>query len=241
MIIGLDRAFKPEWVYKILKLSKPGLKYKDLEPEFNAIIETRGIKSKKNIMTIVRRYYLNLYKKDGVEYFESNYLHELSVKYTFESIKPVLLFILMCRSEVARFIQEKINLKYLQSDNLDRRALYFSTVKKFGDRRIIRYVVGYYLKILEYFGIISSFKNNYQWKTKQIVCPNYILKDMILLYGALNIKKEINVQDFQNDVAFTYFDLSNLEDILREYNGKNWQYQKRLNSAKVILTTCSIK
>lgn len=52
MMIGLDRAFKPEWVYKMLKICKPGTKYKDLEPEFNSIIEIEGLKSKKNIMTL---------------------------------------------------------------------------------------------------------------------------------------------------------------------------------------------
>lgn len=237
MIIGLDRAFKPEWVYKILKLSKPGLKYKDLEPEFKAIIETKGLKSKKNIMTIVRRYYLNLKKLNGEEYFEKNYLHELSVKYTFESIKPILLFILLCRSEVVRFIQEKINLKYLHSDNLDRKALYFSTVEKYGDRRIVKYVVGYYLKILEYFGVLSDSKNSYKWKIKQIGCPSYIIKDLILLYGDINNKKEINIQDLKNEIAFTYFDLSNLEDALREFNGESWYYQKRTDTNKIIIKT----
>ena len=97
MIIGLDRAFKPEWVYKILKLSKPGLHYKDLEPEFNTIIETQGLKSKKNIMTIIRRYYLKLKKVNGFELFDNNYLHDISVKYTFDSIKPLLLFTLLFR------------------------------------------------------------------------------------------------------------------------------------------------
>lgn len=236
MIIGLDRAFKPEWVYKILKLSKPGLQYKNLEPEFNSIIEPQGLKSKKNIMTIIRRYYLNLTKVSGVEYFDTNYLHDISVKYTFDSIKPVLLFTLLSRSDVAQFIQEKINLKYLHTDGLDRRALYFSTVEKYGDRRIVKYVVGYYLKILEHFDIIVNSKDNYNWKSKKMVCPSYIIKDMILLYGAFNGKQEINTQGLKNETPFTYIDLSNLEDTLREFNGEYWRYQKRPDSNRVIIT-----
>ena len=236
MIIGLDRSFKPEWVYRILKLSKPGLRYKDLEPEFNSIIEPQGLKSKKNILTIIRRYYLKLRKTNGIEYFDSNYLHDISIKYTFDSIKPLLLFTLLCRCDVARFIQEKINLKYLHTDSLDRKALYFSTMQKYGDRRIVKYAVGYYLKILEHFGIIRISKNNYIWKSKKLNCPNYIIRDIILLDAAFSKKQEINSQDFKNDTSFTYIDLSNLEDILREFNAESWRYQKRTDSNRIIIT-----
>lgn len=236
MIIGLDRAFKPEWVYKILKLSKPGLRYRDLEPEFNAIIETQGQKSKKNIMTIIRRYYLKLKRVGGVELFDNNYLHDISVEYTFESIKPLLLFTLLCRSDVAQFIQEKINLKYLHNGSVDRQALYFSTVEKYGDRRIVRYVVGYYLKILENFGILKRSRNKYTWVIKKMNCPSYILKDMLLLYGAFTGRREVNTQDLKNDASFSYIDLSNLEDVLREFNSKYWQYQKRADTNRIIIT-----
>lgn len=235
MIIGIDRAFKPEWVYKILKLSKPGLRYKDLEPEFNAIIETQGLKSKKNIMTIIRRYYLKLKKVNGFELFDNNYLHDISVEYTFDSIKPLLLLTLLCRSDVARFIQEKINLKYMHNGDLDRQALYFSTVEKYGDRRIVRYVVGYYLKILEHFGILEGSKNTYQWLVKKMICPSYVVRDMVLLYGAFSGKQEINTQDLKNETPFTYVDLSNLEDVLREFNGECWRYQKMADSNRIII------
>jgi hypothetical protein len=236
MIIGLDRAFKPEWVYKIVKLSKPGLKYKDLEQEFNSIIEVRGLKSKKNIMTIIRRYYLKLQKKEGEEYFANNYLQELSTKYSFDSMKPILIFTLLCRSEVARFIQDKINLKYLHNGNLDRSALYVSTMQKYGDRRIVKYVVGYYLKILEYFDIIKISGKQYEWKSKKMTSTNYMIKDMILLYGAFTKKKELTLQEIVGATSFTFIDLSHIEDVLREFNAEAWNYQKRIDSNRIIIT-----
>lgn len=235
-MIGLDRSFKPEWVYKILKLSKPGLKYKDLEPEFNSIIEIDGLKSKKNIMTIIRRYYLRLHRKEGMEFFDNNYLHDISIKYSFDSIKPILLFTLICRSDIARFIQDKINLKYLHNGHIDRLALYQSTMQKYGDRRVVKYAVGYYLTILEYFDIISINGNKYEWKIKKQNCTNYLIKEMILLYSAFTKKQEINVQDLINDTSFTYVDLSQIEDVLREFNADSWNYQKRIDSNKLIIT-----
>jgi hypothetical protein len=186
-------------------------------------------------MTIVRRYYLKLKKVNGVEFFDNNYLHDISVEYTFDSIKPLLLFTLLCRSDVARYLQEKINLKYLPNGGLDRQALYFSTVEKYGDRRIVRYVVGYYLKILEHFNIIKRSKNNYTWITKKMNCPSYIMKDMVLLFGAFTGRQEVNTQDLKNETSFSYVDLSNLEDVLREFNGKYWQYQKRADTNRIVI------
>ncbi|MBU0460859.1 MAG: hypothetical protein KJ771_08710 [Nanoarchaeota archaeon] len=235
MMIGLDRSFKPEWVYKILKLSKPGQKYKDLEPEFNSIIEIDGLKSKKNIMTIIRRYYLRLYRKNGEEFFDKNHLYWLSIKYSFDTIKPLLLFILLCRCDIAKFIQEKINLKYLHNGHLDRQALYISAMQKYGDRRVVKYAVGYYLRILQDFDILDPNKKGYVWLNKKVDCPSYLLKEMVLLYGAYLNLKEINVQTMINSTPFTYITTSGIEDVLREYNSSEWAYQKRLNATKIII------
>lgn len=235
MIIGLDRSFKPEWVYKILKLSKPGKRYKDLESEFNNIIEIQGLKSKKNIMTIIRRYYLKMYRKSGEEFFDKNYLYELSIKYSFDTIKPLLLFVLLCRCDVARFIQGKINLKYLHNGNIARQELYISTVQKYGDRRVVKYAVGYYLKILQDFNILNSNNKEYMWLNKKLDCPGYLLKDMVLLYGAYLNLKEINTQEMVNSIPFTYIITSEIENVFREYNSIDWAYQKRLNANKIII------
>lgn len=235
MMIGLDRAFKPEWIYKILRKSKPGTKYKDIESEFNLIIEIEGLKSKKNIMTIIRRYYLKLYKKNGEEFFDKNYLYELSLKYSFDTMSPLLLFVLLCRCDIAKFLQEKINLKFLHNGSIDRQSLLTSARSKYGDRRIIKYAVGYYLKILQHFNILDPNNKSYVWLNKKINCPNYLIKEMILIYGAYLNLKEINVQDIINSIPFTYIITSRIEDVLREYNSSEWAYQKRLNANKIII------
>jgi len=235
MIIGLDRAYKPEWVWKILKLSKPGLSYQEVELQFNSIIEMEGLKSKKNIMTIIRRYYLRLNKKEGKEYFDKNYLHDLAIKYSFDSIKPILLFVLLCKCDIARHLQNKINLKYLHNGFIDRQELLESARQKYGDRRIVQYAVGYYLTILHHFGIIEFKDNQVVWVKKKLESANYLIKDMIVVYADHKQKKEINAQELNDEVAFTYTDLTHLDDVLKEFNSRNWHYQKRLDSSKIII------
>jgi hypothetical protein len=235
MMIGLDRSFKPEWVYKILRISKPGTKYRDLEPEFNSIIEIEGLKSKKNIMTIIRRYYLKLYKKNGEEFFDENELYDFSLKYSFDTLKPLLLFVLLCKCEIAKFIQEKINLRYLHNGHLNRQALYISTMQKYGDRRVVKYAVGYYLRILQDFDILDHKKKEYVWLNKKLEIPNYLLKEIIVLYSRYNKLQEINVPDLIHSIPLTYIDTLKMEDVLREYNSEEWSYQKRLGSNKIII------
>ena len=59
---------------------------------------------------------------------------------------------------------------------------------------------------------------------------------MLILYSHIHDRYEIDVLRIQDDVAFSLFDLSNLENVLMEYNGKEWAYQKRVDTKKVIIT-----
>lgn len=236
MIIGLDRSFKPRWVYKILQLSEPGIEYKELKPKFFDIIEYEGIKSKKNVLTVIQRYYLKLEKKGKQYYISENYLHDLSLKYSFESFKPLLLFVLICKCPIAQFIQEKINLLFVDQEKIDSKLLLDQSKKIYGDRKIVKYAVGYYLTILSYFDILIKSRSGYTWKNKKLNVPNYIIKEMLLFYAKSIERNEIDILDIQYEVAFSLFNLSKLENILMEYNALDWVYQKRLDSNKIIIT-----
>lgn len=240
MIIGLDRAFKPEWVYKILKLAKPGREYSEIEPDIFGIIEYDGIKSKKNTMTIIKRYFLETEKIKGKEIIKENYLHDLSLKYLYESLKPVLLFVFLCKCEIARFIQKKINLMFGNNGEFDSKVLLYQVIKAHGDRRSTRYAVMYYLTILSYFDILNKTGKDYSWKTHRIYCPEYIIKEMIILFANSIHQNEIKVSQINEEVAFSLYDISRIEDVLREYNSKNWIYQKRLDSARIIITSKNV-
>lgn len=235
-MVGLDRSFKPKWVYKMLQLAKPGLEFKKVEPQFFELIEYSGSKSKKNVLTVIKRYYFQITKKEGKEYFLDDYLHYLSKKYSYESLKPVLLFVLINRCSLANFLQYKINLLFSDQNLIDSKILHKQAKKIYGDRKIVSNAVGYYLKILSYFDILNKNKSNYSWNQKQIKVPDHILKEMLILYSHIHDRYEIDVLRIQDDVAFSLFDLSDLENVLMEYNGNEWAYQKRIDTKKIIIT-----
>lgn len=235
MIVGLDRAIKPEWIYRILKLSRPGTDYRELEPQFFSLIDLEGLRSKKNILKIIRRYFLNIKKIRGVEYIDENQLHDLCVQYSYDSIKPLFLFVLLSKCEIAQFIQSKINLMFACNGKIDSGLLLANVKKTYGDRRIVRYSVSYYLTILTYFEILEKQGKSYHWKTYKIVCTNPILKEILLVYANLFQKQEIDLAEIYENIIFSLFDLTNLEDTIREYNSKEWKYQRRLDSNKIII------
>ncbi|MFA0847814.1 MAG: hypothetical protein ACC614_09590 [Methanobacterium formicicum] len=236
MIVGLDRSFQPKWVYKMLQLAEPGLEFKKVEPQFLDLVEYSGSKSKINVLTVIRRYYIQIVKKDGKEYFGDNYLHNLSLNYSYNSLKPVLLFVLINECPIAQFLQSKINLLFIDQEFVESKVLHKHAKKIYGDRKVVTYAVGYYLTILSYFDILEKHKNSYSWKKRQLMVPDHILKEMLILYSHINDRYEIDVLRISDDVAFSLFDLSNLENVLMEYNGKEWAYQKRVDTKKVIIT-----
>ena len=233
-MIGLDKPFKPEWIYKILRLSKPGTQYQELKSDFEDIIHFRGKEAKRKSLTVIKRYYLELDKVKGKEYIKENVLHDLALKYSFETMKPLLLFVLLLKCDIAKFIQKKINLMF-SNGKVDSLVLLSDARKNYGDRRIIRYAVSYYLTILGHFEVLKKVKSSYTWRDRKLSCPNYLLREMILLYAKESSTSEIELAKLKDDVVFSLFDLSDLEDVLREYNSKDWVYQKRLDCAKIIV------
>ena len=234
MSIGLYDSFDPSSVYKVLQYSAPGLEYKTTEPNLLSLIESKGLRSKKNALKMIRRYYLKLDRKAGVEYFSNNYLRDLSIQYSLESIKPILLFTLICRAKLYGSFKKKLISGIFNSDKIDRQALVRSAIEKYGDRIVVKRAVYSYLEILKNFSLIAKDES---WNIKKENCPNYILRSMILLFSKFSGKREINVQDICNEISFTYIDLSPIEDTLREFNTIDWSYQKRTDSKKIIIKT----
>lgn len=235
-MVGLDRSFKPRWVYNMLKLAKPGVEFKELESQFMDIIEYGGLKSKKNVLTIIRRYYLQLDQKDRKYYFSDNYLHELSLKYSYESLKPLLLFTLLSRCPITRFLQGKINLLFKDQKYIDSQILLKHAQKEYGDRKVVKYAVGYYLIILSYFDVLNKDKSKYTWKNHKLSISDLILKEILLIYSQILERSEIDISCIYDDIAFSVFDINNLDNVLMDYNAIDWVYQKRVATRKIIIT-----
>lgn len=235
MIIGLDKVFKPVWVYKILQLSKSGNDFVEVKDEFLDIIEYDGKVAKRKTLTIIKRYYLKIERKGNKYYFRKNYLHDLSLKYSFESMKPILLFVLLFNCPIAKFLQSKINVLFIDQKIINNKLLNEHAKETYGDRRVVSFAVNYYLTILSYFDIFNKEKDKYSWKNKKINLPNHILKEILILYAQLKNDFEIDIATFQEETQLSLFNLENLESTLMEYNSVDWVYQKRFDSKKVII------
>jgi hypothetical protein len=235
MIIGLDKVFKPIWTYKILQLSKPGIEVSQLKDRFFDIIEYGGETAKKKTLTIIKRYYLNIERKGNKFYFNQNYLHDLSLKYSYESLKPLLLFVLLNNCPITGFLQSKINILFIDQEIVDNNVLREHAKENYGDRRIINFAVNYYLTILSYFDILNKEKDKYYWKNKKLNIPNHIFKELLIVYAQLRNDFEIDIIQIYEEVQFSLFNLDNLESVLMEYNSIDWIYQKRFDSKKIIV------
>ncbi|MFC1718883.1 hypothetical protein ACFL6S_34850, partial [Candidatus Poribacteria bacterium] len=208
--------------------------YQEIKSDFEDIIHFSGKEAKRKTLTVIKRYYLELDKVKGKEFIKENVLHDLALKYSFETMKPLLLFVLLLKCDIAQFIQKKINLMF-NNGKVDSLILLSDARKNYGDRRIVRFAVSYYLTVLGHFGVLSKKNSKYTWKQRKLNCPDYLMREMILLYARVSSISEIELAKLKDEVAFSFLDLSYIEDVLREYNSKDWVYQKRLDSAKIIV------
>ena len=235
MIVGIDRSFKPFWVYKILQMCTPDIEYSTIEPEVLDVVEYKGVRSKSNVVSVLKRYYLDLERKDNKLWTTNNYLHYLSKELSFESMKPILLFTLLQRCEMAQFLQNKLKTLFIDQEIIDSSVIQKYAIEEFGDRSNVKKAVNYYLTILSYFDILEKEGRKFKWVNKRLILSDHILKEILITYAYLRDNYEIDISEIHNNIAFSLFDLSNLETILMKYNSESWVYQNRFDSKKVIV------
>lgn len=244
MIVGIDRSFKPIWVYKILQKIEPNVEFSIIKDELLDIIEYKGNRSKENVLQVIKRFYLNLEKRpgEGSKLFTTeNYLHYLSKDLSFESMKPILAFTLLQNAEIAQFLHKKLNTMFIDQEIIDPIVLQKYAKDELGDRSNVKKAVNYYLTILSDFNILEKHGKKFKWANKKLVLSNHILKEVLVTYAYLRDIYEIDIGDVYENIAFSIFDLSNLETVLMEYNNESWVYQNRFDSKKVIVKKSVVK
>lgn len=235
MIVGIDRSFKPIWVYKILQMCTPNVEYSTIEDDILDVVEYKGIRSKSNVVSVLKRFYLRLEKRQNKLWTSNNYLHYLSKELSFDSIKPILLFTLLQECEMAQFLQNKLKTMFIDQEIIDPIIIQKYAKEEFGDRSNVKKAVNYYLTILSYFDILEKEGRKFKWLNKKLILSNHILREILITYAFLRNNYEIDIGEIQENIVFSLFDLSNLETILMEYNNKYWIYQNRFDSKKVIV------
>lgn len=235
MIVGIDRSFKPIWVYKILQMCVPNIEYSTIEKDALNIVEYKGNRSKENVLQVIKRFYLRLEKKGNKLWTTNNYLHFLSKELSFESMKPILLFTLLHECEMAQFLQNKLKTMFIDQEIIDPIIIQKYAKDEFGDRSNVKKAVNYYLTILSYFDILEKEGRKFKWLNNKLILINHILREILVTYAFLRDIYEIDVTEIHESISFSLFDLSNLETVLMEYNNEYWVYQNRFDSKKVIV------
>lgn len=244
MIVGIDRSFKPIWVYKILQKLEPNVEFSTIEDEILDVIEYKGNRSKQNVLSVLKRFYLRLEKRPGEGsklYTTENYLHYLSKELSFESMKPVLAFTLLENSEMAQFLHKKLKTMFHDQEIIDPIILQKYATDELGDRSNVKKAVNYYLTILSDFDILEKEGRKFKWANQKLILSNHILKEILITYAFLRDNYEIDVNEIHENIAFSIFDLSHLETVLMEYNNEFWAYQNRFDSKKVIVKKSVVK
>ena len=235
MIVGIDRSFKPIWVYKILQMCVPNVEYSTIEKDALDVVEYKGNRSKVNVVKVLKRYYLNLEKRGTKLWTTNNYLHYLSKELSLDSMKPILLFTLIQNCEMAQFLQNKLKTMFIDQEIIEPTIIQKYAKDEVGDRSNVKKAVNYYLTILSYFDILEKEGRKFKWLNKKLILSNHILREVLVTYAYLRDNFEIDVAEIQENIAFSLFDLSNLETVLMEYNNEYWVYQNRFDSKKVIV------
>lgn len=235
MIVGIDRSFKPIWVYKILQMCTPNVEYSEIEDDILDVVEYKGNRSKVNVVKVIKRYYLNLEKKGTKLWTTNNYLHYLSKELSLESMKPILMFTLIQESEMAQFLQNKLKTMFIDQEIIEPMIIQKYAKDEIGDRSNVKKAVNYYLTIISYFDVLEKEGRTFKWLNKKLILSNHILREILITYAYLRNNYEIDISEIQENIAFSLFDLSNLETVLMEYNNEYWVYQNRFDSKKVIV------
>ena len=235
MIVGIDRSFKPIWVYKILQMCKPNVEYSTIENDVLDVVEYKGSRSKENVLVVLKRFYLRLEKRGNKLRTTNNYLHYLSKELSFDSMKPILLFTLLQECEMAQFLQNKLKTMFIDQEIIEPTIIQKYAKDEVGDRSNVKKAVNYYLTILSYFDVLEKEGRKFKWSNKKLIFSNHILREILITYAYLRDNYEIDVSEIQENIAFSLFDLSNLETVLMEYNNEYWVYQNRFDSKKVIV------
>jgi len=231
---GFDRPLKPTWIYNFINEVEIGDKIRDHKEEFYKILwELDGREGKRKVSTVLTRYFLKSEDNPKSTVVEHTPIIDICKKYPLDEIKPLLLFYLLMRSAVLRTLTKSINNLYGSKEDINYTFLRKKVVKKYGDRDISARSLRNFLYTLESFDVLKKEKNKY--KRKKLLFVNEMNACYMLKFYSEDYKKSpmINLDEIE-DYLFLFFKMPNVEEIVKKYNGKLWEYSVRLNQ-KVIL------
>lgn len=235
-MIGFDRPLKPLWIYKFIQAVKIGDKITDYNDEFNAILwELDGKDGKRKVRTVLSRYFLKSEENPRSKIVEDTPMIEICKRYPLEEIKPLLLYYLLMRSQVLRTITKMIYELYGTKEDINYPFLRNKIVERYGDRDISSRSLRNFLRTLEAFDVLKiEDGNRFSWN-KLLVTNEMNVCYMLMFYSKEYKKSPLISLDEIEEYLFLYFEMPEMNEIIRKYNGRLWEYSIRVNQKVILL------
>jgi len=235
-MIGFDRPLKPLWIYKFIQAVEIGDKITDHDEEFNIILwELDGKEGKRKVRTVLSRYFLKSERNPRSKIVEYNPMIEICKRYPLYEIKPLLLYYLLMRSQVLRTITKMIYELYGTKEDINYLFLRKKIVERYGDRDVSARSLRNFLSTLEAFDVLKiNGGNKLRWN--KLLNVNEINVCYMLKFYSKEYKKSplINLDEIEK-YLFLYFKMPDINEIIREFNGRLWEYSIRVNQKVILL------
>jgi len=228
-LIGLDRPVKPEWIYKTLKMVKPGEKPSVYNEPFEHITkELVGKEGKRKVRTIIfRSFIFSFQEKKSV--IENNMFTEWAKHHTLEYLLPLFLAKLLMDYEITRFITKKIELSFDHTNQLSSVILSQKMIQEYGDREVVRHSVNDFLKTLVHFKIFDKIRSREFRFIKKYSLSDEQAKDFLLLYAQSFLKSSIiDLSSMEPSILYFFKDMD-FENVARKFHGGTWEYIRDVN------------
>lgn len=234
-MIGIDRPMRPQWIYKTLKMVKPGQKTSDYNRKFEKIpSQLVGREGKRKVRTVIFRSFIYSLQKEK-HIINNNEFIMWTEKETLKSLEPVFLLKILMDYEITRFIVRKMALSIDSSHQVSVSLLSKLAIKKFGDRDVVKRSVRSFLTTLVHFKILRQAETNNFILNKKKSLSNEDLRKFIILYSKYYIcSKMLNIKEIE-PVFFYLFQPADLNAAAKEFNGIDWEYIRELERSILIL------
>lgn len=232
---GFDRPLKPEWIKGCIDTINIGEKIANHKQEMiKAVYGVDGDVGNRKIRTLISRYFFtgeNTKEKSVIESHAFKVIKEYIISYS----KPLMLLTILCKEPLLKEYTNIIKRLYGNSDGFSNKLLKENAINMMGDRDISGRSLRNFLNTLIDFGVIKEEKKGmYSWNKKFILSDKQAL-DFIKIYSESYLKdKNINLLSIPEEFFF-FFETPNLLEIANTFNGIEWSYTRRVNTATVTL------
>lgn len=232
-MIGFDRPLRPEWIHEIMSIVEPGQKLQLLNKPFESIAtELTGKEGIRKARTVLFRAFIRGSKSHLAD--DRILLKTIASKHSREFMTPLYLFVLLGKTDILRTINDMMFRLYDFGKEINTSHLQNKLVELKGERDVVLRSVRAYMQTLVNFGVAT--KDN-----KKIIIPRAIKlskeqASILLQLYSLEILQspQIHTKQFPKSL-FGLFELPDLKTLIKQNNGKLWNYQERLHDNILIV------